>query len=82
MTTPSAEKLSDGTFAFSFSRCNVIFKGERFPGWVYYPHPETKKRHFQQPSMIEILAEYIPGIGYGAEIEIELDSDEIQIMPG
>lgn len=67
---------------FSFSRCTVIFRGKRHAGWVYYPHPETKERHFQQPSMIEILAAFIPGIQYGAEIEIELNREEIQIIPG
>jgi hypothetical protein len=65
---------------FSFSKCGVIFQGNRYAGWVYYPHPGTKIRHFQQPSMIEILAEYIPGIQYGAEIEIELNSEEIQVI--
>ena len=67
---------------FSFSRCAVLFKGTRYPGWVYYPHPGTKVRHFQQPSMIEILAEFIPGIQYGAEIEIELNGEEIHLISG
>lgn len=65
---------------FSFSRCGVVFAGKRYSGWVYYPHPETKERHFQQPSMIEILTEFIPGIRYGAEIELELNGDEVQII--
>jgi hypothetical protein len=65
---------------FSFSRCTVAFKGIRYTGWVYYPHPETKKRHFQQSSLIEILAEYIPGIQYGAEIEIELNTGEVAVV--
>lgn len=28
---------------FSFSRCRVWFDGKFYHGWVYYPHPETKK---------------------------------------
>jgi len=64
---------------FSFSRCAVQFKGTRYPGWVYYPHPETKIRHYQQASMIEILTQYIPGIRYGNKVEIELNGDEVQI---
>jgi hypothetical protein len=32
---------------FSFSRCQVIYKDHEYDGWVYYPHPETKKRNFQ-----------------------------------
>jgi hypothetical protein len=65
---------------FSFSRCALIFHGKRYAGWIYYPHPETKERHFQQPAMIEILAEYIPAIQYGDEIEIELNGDEVAIV--
>jgi hypothetical protein len=67
---------------FSFSRCNVKFMGKHYTGWVYYPHPGTKIRHFQQPSMIEILAEFIPGIQYGVAIEIELNGKEVQVNPG
>ena len=65
---------------FSFSRCGIVYKNTRYAGWVYYPHPETKIRHFQDPSMIEILSQYIPGLQYGDEIEIELNSDEIQLL--
>jgi hypothetical protein len=65
---------------FSFSRCVLGFMGKRYAGWVYYPHPETKERHFQQPSMIEILAKFIPGIQYGVEIELELKGEEIQLI--
>jgi hypothetical protein len=65
---------------FSFSRCVVIFKGHRYASWVYYPHPGTKKRHFQQPAIIEILAEYIPDIQYGDKVEIELNNKEVQLI--
>jgi hypothetical protein len=67
---------------FSFSKCAVSFEGSRYQGWVYYPHPETKERHFQQPSMIEVLSEFIPGIRYGAAIELELKTQEIELIPG
>jgi hypothetical protein len=67
---------------FSFSRCAVVFEENRYPGWVYYPHPETKERHFQQPSLIEILAEYIPGIRYGVEVGIDLNGKEVELIPG
>lgn len=64
---------------FSFSRCKVMFKGKEYPGWVYYPHPETKKNHFQNPSLIEVIAEEVSGIEYGDPIEIVLNEDEIKI---
>jgi hypothetical protein len=67
---------------FSFSRCKVIFKGVEYEGWVYYPHPETKKTHFQNPSLIEVIAHEIPNIRYGDAVELEINSDEIHVQAG
>ncbi|MBE0671226.1 MAG: hypothetical protein IH588_11605 [Anaerolineales bacterium] len=66
---------------FSFSRCKVFFDDREYTGWVYYPHPETKKTHFQNPSLIEVIAHQIPEIQYGDELEIEIDADEILVTP-
>ncbi len=65
---------------FSFSPCKVRFQGIEYQGMVYYPHPETKIRHFQDPSLIEVLAEYIPGIGYGSQVELVLNPEQIKIV--
>ena len=67
---------------FSFSPCFVIFQETRYPGWVYYPHPETKKTHFQDSSTLEVLAPLIAGIGYGDRLELELNRAEIWIGSG
>jgi hypothetical protein len=32
---------------FSFSGFKVVYKDVKYEGWVYYPHPEPKKRNFQ-----------------------------------
>lgn len=64
---------------FSFSRCKVIFKGVEYEGWVYYPHPETKLRNFQNPSLLEIIAQAVPGIHYGERVEVLVHSDEIRV---
>jgi hypothetical protein len=64
---------------FSFSHCRVVFKDIEYNGWVYYPHPETKLRHFQNPSLLEVIAKPITGIGYGDEIDVFLNSDEIEV---
>lgn len=64
---------------FSFSRCRVFFKNVEYRGWVYYPHPETKKTHFQNPSLIEVITYHIPEIQYGNEIEIEINTNEILV---
>jgi hypothetical protein len=67
---------------FSFSRCKVIFKDVEYEGWVYYPHPETKKTHFQNSSLIEVIAQEIPNIRYGDAVELWINADEIQIQAG
>ncbi len=64
---------------FSFSRCKVRFERKEYEGWVYYPHPETKKTHFQNPSLIEVITYEIPNIEYGDAIEVEINSQEITI---
>jgi len=65
---------------FSFSRCRILNDGHRYEGWIYYPHPETKKRHFQKNSIIEVIAPFMPQIKYGLEVEIETNSLEMAII--
>lgn len=64
---------------FSFSRCKVYFKNREYIGWVYYPHPETKKTHFQNSSLIEVITYEIPEIQYGDKLEIDVDTDKILV---
>jgi hypothetical protein len=64
---------------FSFSRCKVIYNGHGYDGWVYYPHPETKKRNFQNPSLVEVIARPIPEIKYGDKLEVWLNPEEITV---
>jgi hypothetical protein len=64
---------------FSFSRCRLLFQNSTYNSWIYYPHPETKKRNFQNPSIIEIIALPIPNIKYGDRVEIEYNPLEISV---
>jgi hypothetical protein len=64
---------------FSFSRCILRFKGVSYAGYVYYPHPETKKRHFESASILEIICVQIPEIHYGERVELALNAEEIRI---
>lgn len=64
---------------FSFSPCKVAFRGAEYDGWLYYPHPETKLRHFQNPSLIEVIAMPIPGVQYGDSLELLLPNGVIEI---
>jgi hypothetical protein len=67
---------------FSFSRCSVRFKGASYAGYVYYPHPQTKKRHFESASLLEIITLFIPDLQYGERVELELNPEEIHIQAG
>lgn len=64
---------------FSFSPCRVRFGGREYEGLVYYPHPETKIRHFQDPSLVEVLAEFIEDVEYGEKVELLLNPAEIAV---
>ncbi|NJC98098.1 MAG: hypothetical protein C3F07_19860 [Anaerolineales bacterium] len=64
---------------FSFSCCKVIFRNVEYDGWVYYPHPETKIRNFQNPSLLEVIAMPIPGINYEDELDVLVDPAEILV---
>lgn len=65
---------------FSFSRCRVLFRGIEYEGWIYYPHPETKERNFQKPTIIEIIAPQIPDLGYKATVEVKVNAKEISLI--
>jgi hypothetical protein len=64
---------------FSFSRCVVLYANGEYDGFVYYPHPETKLRNFQNPSLLEVIAMPIPDIHYGAELDVRINAAEISI---
>lgn len=64
---------------FSFSRCAVIFKDIQYSSWIYYPHPETKTTHFQQPSTLEIISPLIPEINYGDKIQLLINQNEVHL---
>ncbi len=64
---------------FSFSRCRIMIKNIRNEGWIYYPHPETKRRNFQNPSLLEVIAPPIPEIHYGAEVLVFVNPDEVEV---
>jgi hypothetical protein len=65
---------------FSFSACRVHSGREKVAGWVYYPHPETKIRNFQNPSLIEVITLQLPNVGYGTRLTLEVKSGEINIQ--
>ncbi|MEO1590635.1 MAG: hypothetical protein AAFU71_05000 [Cyanobacteria bacterium J06632_22] len=66
---------------FSFLDCALVLDGAEQPvqGLVYYPHPETKPEHFQDPQTLEVLAPLIPGLGYGQAVQLRLPPEQIRV---
>ncbi|NEQ54040.1 MAG: hypothetical protein F6K11_28565 [Leptolyngbya sp. SIO3F4] len=67
---------------FSFFDCRLALEtGQRVDGLIYYPHPETKPEHFQDPATLEVLTEFIDDLDYGMRIGLELKLSQIAIFP-
>ena len=64
---------------FSFSHCRLRFGAGEWAGLLYYPHPETKTVHFQDASILEMLAPPIAGIKYGDRLEIALNPEAVRL---
>ena len=67
---------------FSFWRV-LLRQGDEQPrqGWIYYPHPETKVRHFQRDGRLELLAPPLPELKLGAALELAVDPLRCQLVP-
>jgi hypothetical protein len=64
---------------FSFSKCYISYDDRWYPGYVYYPRPETKTRHFHDNSTIEIITVRIQNIGYGDQVQLKLNGAEFRL---
>ena len=49
-------------------------------GWIYYPHPETKERHWQPPTTLELLAPHLRGIEPGSTIQLRDEGGRIKLV--
>jgi len=67
---------------FSFFHFRLLRSGEApVSGWIYYPHPETKPEHFQQPDVLELWLPYVEGLHYGMPVTLEIPASEMTIEP-
>jgi len=46
-------------------------------GLIYYPHPDTKPEHFQNPDVLELLLPFVDGIQYGLELSLEIPKTQM-----
>ncbi len=51
--------------------------GPPVAGKIYYPHPDTKPEHFQQPEVLELLLPFVAGVKYGDEIQLGVPAGQM-----
>ena len=47
-------------------------------GLIYFPHPETKPEHFQQPDVLELLLPWTEGLPYGARVMLQVPEEQME----
>lgn len=70
--TDKLDKLGAPPFAETFylDPCEIVFREHAYKGLVYIPDPQTKpEAHAALAPYIDVVAEPIPGIGYGDKVE-------------
>ncbi len=66
---------------FSFWPCRLRWSADGDGvGWIYWPHPETKERHFQEPDRLEILAPFLGGLAPGLPLELGVDQRTCRLV--
>ena len=48
---------------------------------VYRPHPETKVEHFQDESLVEVLAPWVEGIRTGSGVMLAFRAGQVRVEP-
>ena len=66
---------------FSFWRVQIRLEGRQpLHGWIYQPDPATKERHWQPPTMVELLAPRVEGLSPGQPLQLADRQQRIQII--
>lgn len=68
------------TFSFWPCRLRLPDQPTERAGWIYWPHPDTKERHFQAPDRLEILAPWIDGLSPGIGLELGVDGRHCRLV--
>ena len=68
---------------FSFWRIEVMQpSGQSVSAWLYYPHPETKARHWQPATVVEVLAPRLDGLTPGCELAVRDSHNRLRCVDG
>ncbi len=65
---------------FSFWPCRLRSSAGETSAWIYWPHPETKERHFQPPDRLELLAPWMAGVAPGDRLELGVDGRRCRLV--
>lgn len=72
--------LTEPAEDFSFFDVRLLRDGAlTAEGLIYYPHPDTKPTHFQKLDVLELLLPFVNGLSYGAEIRLEVPTEQMLI---
>jgi hypothetical protein len=69
------------TFSFWNIKLRTI-DNHNITGLIYYPHPETKARHWQSSSVLEILAPRMTNLGEGSPLQVKASEGCLQLIDG
>ena len=65
---------------FSFFDVRLLPPGVKpVSGLIYYPCPETKPEHFQDPGVLELLLPFVAGLSYGMDLLLEIPAAQMLI---
>lgn len=64
---------------FSFCACLLEAGGTRHRALIYHPHPETKVEHFQNESVVEVLAPYVSDLAIGSKVILRLRGLNVRV---
>jgi hypothetical protein len=67
---------------FSFFDVRAICPdGSSVSGFIYFPHPDTKPEHFQEPDVLELLLPFVDGLHYGMTLSLEIPTTQMVFGP-
>ena len=63
---------------FSFFKVELLVSDAKsVDGLIYWPHPETKPEHFQDPHVIEVVAPKVEGLSLKDKVSIKVNREQI-----
>lgn len=65
---------------FAFCRCRLVADAGAVDGYIYHPDPATKTRHPDNPSHLQILCPFVPGLALGDAVTVWASSAEIALV--